>query len=300
MKVGVIGLGLMGSGMAKNLIDKGFTVVVRDIRPEAVDEFLKKGATLASSPRELGSLCDVVITSLPMSPVHPTLENVILGAEGILEGMVPSKIIIDTGNTSPLTAKKINQECQKKGVSFLDAAVSGGPPGAQAGKLTIMVGGLPETFEQVKPILSAIGRRVTYFGPSGSGEMVKSVNNIIVHTTIAIISEALVFSRKLGIDSSKLFETLTSGAAQSWVLDNYGKNMLERIPGHKGVATKDHHERQLSWALQMASELGVPLPITACVEEVFKMSRCAGKKGDWELIIELWEDMTGTFFSKNV
>ena len=297
MRVGVIGLGAMGSGIAENLIEKGFLVFVWDIRLETVKQFTQKGATAAKSSKELGSLCDVVLTSLPMSPVEPALENEILGPEGVLEGMQPLGIIIDCGNTSPLTAKKIYQECQKKGVSFLDAAVSGGPEGAQAGTLSVMVGGSPEAFEQTKPIFNAIGKKVTYFGPSGSGQMAKLINNMVVAINLAAISEALVLGQKAGLDISKLREAMSSGAAQSWVLETYGKSWLERVLGQQGVQ-EVYREKQLGWAFEIASELEVPLPVTTCVHELFKMARAAGKHGLCEPIVELWEDMTSTFVSK--
>jgi len=298
MRAGVIGLGAMGGGIAENLIKKGFSVFVRDVRPEIVAQFTKKGATAASSSKELGSLCDVVLASLPMSPVEPTLENEILGAEGVLEGMEPHKIIIDCGNTSPLTAKKLYHECQKKGVSFLDAAVSGGPEVAQAGTLSVMVGGLPEVFEQVKPIFNAIGKKVTYFGSSGSGQMAKLINNMVVAINLAAISEALILGQKAGLDISKLREAMSSGAAQSWVLDTYGRIWLERVPGQRAVE-EVYRQKQLGWAFEIGSELEVPLPVTTCVHELFKMARAAGKHGLCEPILELWEDMTGTYVSKH-
>lgn len=306
MKVGVIGLGAMGGGIAKNLIEKGFSVIVRDVRVEIVDQFTKKGATAAGSSKEVGSLCDVVLASLPISPFDPTLENEILGAEGVLEGMTPHKIIIDCGNTSPLTAKKIYQECQKKEVSFLDAPVSGGPGGASAGTLSIMVGGSPEVLEKVKPVLSAFSQNVTYFGPSGSGQMAKLVNNMIVAINIASMSESLVFGQKAGLDPAKLLATLSAGAAQSWVLDTGGKILLERVPGQppgpeggfSGVR-EGGIDKQLGWAFEIASELEVPLPVTACVHELFKTARAAGKRGEFESLVGLWEELTDTFFSKN-
>ncbi len=306
MKVGIIGLGSMGSGVANNLIEKGFSVVVRDVHPETVAQFTENGATAAGSSKEVGKLCDIVFTLLPMSPFDPTLENEILGAKGILEGMAPHKIIIDCGNTSPLTARKIYQECQKREVSFLDAPVSGGPEGASAGTLSIMVGGSPEVLEKVKPVLSAFSKKVTYFGPSGAGQMAKLVNNMIVAMNIASISESLVFGQKAGLDPAELLTTLRAGAAQSWVLDTGGKILLERVPGQplgpeggfSGVR-EGGIDKQLGWAFEIVSELEVPLPVTACVHELFKTARAAGKRGEFESLVGFWEELTGTFFSKN-
>ena len=211
--------------------------------------------------------------------------------------MTAGKIIIDCGNTSPSTSKKFYQECQKKGVLFLDAAVSGGPAGAQAGTLSIMAGGDPETFEKAKPIFSAIGKKVTYFGPTGSGQMAKLINNMLVAINLASISEALVLAQKAGLDMPKLLDAMCSGAAQSWALESYGKAWLERAPGHKGTG-EAYREKQLGWAFEIASKLEVPLPVTTCVHELFKMARGAGKYGLCEPVLELWEDMTDTFVSK--
>ncbi len=306
MKVGVIGLGAMGGGVASNLVEKGFSVVVRDARPEVVDRFTKKGATAAGSSKEVGRLCDVVFTHLPISPFDPTLEDEILGTEGVLAGMAPHKIIVDCGNTSPLMAKKFYQACQQKGVSFLDAPVSGGPKGASAGTLSVMVGGSPETLEQVKPVLSAFSKRVTYFGPSGSGQTAKLINNMMVAINLAAMSESLILGQKAGLDPSTLLSTLSSGAAQSWVLDTAGKLLIERVPGQppgpsggfSGVR-EGGIDKQLGWAFEIASDLEVPLPVTACVHELFKTARAAGKRGEFESLIEFWEELTGTFFSKN-
>jgi 2-hydroxy-3-oxopropionate reductase len=296
----------MGSGVATNLIEKGFSVVVRDIRPEAMDQFTKKGATAANSSKEVGSLCDIVLAHLPISPFDPTLENEILGPDGLLEGMTPQRMIIDCGNTSPLTAQKIYQECRKKGVSFLDAPVSGGPKGASAGTLSVMVGGTPEALEQAKPIFNAISKKVIYFGPSGSGQMAKLINNMIVAINLAAMSESLVLGQKAGLDPALLLETLSAGAAQSWILDTAGKILLERVPGQppgpsggfSGVR-EGGFDKQLGWAFEMASDLEMPLPVTTCVHELFKTVRAAGKRGEFEALIEYWEELTGTFFSKN-
>ena len=297
MKVGVIGTGQMGGGMAKNLIEKGFSVVVYDLRSEVVEKFIRKGATAATSAKELGNLCDVVLASLPTSPQSPALEHALLGPEGVLEGMVSGKIILDCGNTSPLVAQKIDAECKKKGVFFLDTPVSGGQKGAEEGTLSIMVGGQPGVFERVKAIFNAIGQRATFFGPCGSGQLAKIINNMVVHAHIAIMSEAFALGTKAGLDAQKLFDALSAGQAQSRVLDTFGKNLLERSIGQKGT-TNIYPGEQLIWALQIARELAVPVPVTSCVQELYKMTKGLNKKGNYEQILELWEDMTGVFFSK--
>jgi 2-hydroxy-3-oxopropionate reductase len=297
MKVGVVGLGAMGGGIAKNLIEKGFEVVVRDVKQELVNVYSKKGATAAKTAKETGVHCEVVLTSLPMSPVVPSLEQEILAADGILEGMEPGKIIVDCGNTSPLTAKQLGQQCEKRSVFFLDAPVSGGPTGAEAGALSVMVGGPPEAFKRASAIFQAIARKVTYFGPNGSGQMAKLVNNMIVALNLATISEALVFGQKAGLEPEKLYETIAAGAAQSWVLDTYGKSFLHRAPGHKDEK-EEYREKQLGWAFQIATELEIPIPMTVCAHELYKSARASGKTGTCEPIMELWESLTGTFFSR--
>lgn len=306
MKVGVIGLGAMGGGVASNLIEKGFSVVVRDVLPEVVGQFTRKGAAAASSSKEAGSLCDVVFTFLPISPFDPTLEEEILGKEGVLAGMTSRKVIVDCGNTSPLMAKKFSLECQKKGVSFLDAPVSGGPKGASAGTLSVMVGGSPEVLQRIKPVLNAFSQKVTYFGPSGFGQMVKLINNMLVAINLAGLSESLVLGQKAGLDPAELLATLSSGAAQSWVLDTAGRYLFERVPGQppgpsggfSGVK-EGGFDKQLGWAFEIAGDLEVPLPVTACIHELYKAARAAGKRGEFESLIEFWEELTGVFFSKN-
>lgn len=298
MRVGVIGLGAMGGGIARNLVKKGFSVVVRDLRSEAVEQLVKEGANAVESAAELAGLCDVVVASLPTSPVHPALEKEILGPQGILEGARPGNVIIDTGNTSPLVTRKIFGKCQEKGVFFLDAAVSGGTTGAYGGTLSTMVGGPREAYERVRPVIDAFSKRVIYLGASGSGQMAKLVNNIMVAVNIASISEALVLGTKAGLDPERLLEAVTGGAAQSWALDTYGKAWIGRAPGQKGVK-EEFREKQVGWAVEIASELEVPLPVTVCVHELFKMARALGKHGHSEPILEMWEEMTGTFFSRS-
>lgn len=303
MKVGIIGLGAMGSGIAHNLLKKGFEVNVYDIRKEVLENFNKLGAIPMSSSKELAAQSSIVMTLLPMSPFDPTLEDQVLN--GVLMGMKAGGIIIDCGNTSPIVAKKLYTEAKKKQISFIDAPVSGGPTGAENGKLSIMAGGDKEAIERAKIVFDAIGTSFVYVGPIGSGMMTKLINNIIVAINLASISESLVLSKKAGLDPETTFSILTKGAAQSWVLDNYGKGMLERHPGDpetegggfSGIK-KGGRDKQLEWAMEIANELDVPMPTTYCVHELYKMARAAGKGGYFEPIIELLEEQTKVFFSK--
>lgn len=299
MNIGFIGLGQMGNPMVTNLKKAGYKVTVFDTNKECVDRLLPLGCLPAGTSREVGEKSDVVFTMLPMSPFDPTLENEILGPDGVLAGMKSGGVILDGGNTSPFEIQKISAEASKKGIDVLDIPLSGGPEGAKAAALSIMVGGDEEAFRKVKPVLEVLGSKITYFGPSGMGQVVKLVNNMIVNIGLATISEALVFGVKAGVDPGKMYEAIKNGAARSWVLDIYGAGILNREEtgkaksggGFSGVRSGGR-DKQLGWAFEMASNMDVPVPLTAVAHEVYKMARCTGKDGLFEPIIEMWEQMT--------
>jgi 3-hydroxyisobutyrate dehydrogenase-like beta-hydroxyacid dehydrogenase len=304
-KLGFIGLGQMGGPMARNLLKSGFELTVFDTCPERVGALAKEGARAAASSREVGAASEVVLTMLPMAPFDPTLEEEILGENGILASMAPGGIIMDGGNTAPKTVQRLAELAKVKGVDVLDIPLSGGPEGAVARQLSIMVGGDAEAFQRARPVLEALGSKITYFGGPGMGQVVKLVNNMIVNIGLATISEALIFGTRMGVDPKMMYEAIKTGAARSWVLDVYGSGLLGRVSGSSTGgggftgARKGGRDKQLAWAFEMAADADVPVPLTSAAHELFKMARCLGKDGLFEPIAEMWEDMTGVAFRAN-
>ena len=306
MNIGVIGLGSMGGGVTKNLLNAGYHVNVMDAVTERMELFSKQGATAISNYTEMGKSSDVVFTFLPMSPFEPTLENVVLGENGLLENMKEQSILIDCGNTSPNVARLFDQRCKEKNVKFLDAPVSGGPEGAEAGSLSMMVGGDLNAYDKCAHIFEVISSKFNYFGPAGSGHLAKLVNNMIVANNLATISEALVFATKAGLNPRQLLQAMSEGAANSWVLRTYGQIILDRpfkgstTPGGGFSGRREGgRDKQLAWALQMAEDLETPLPVTSVTYQMFQMARGLGKSGLCEPIIDMLEDMGKTVVLEN-
>lgn len=297
MKVGVIGLGAMGGNVARNLAKKGFDVYVYDIRKEKMEELAHKGAKPVCSIRNLAQICDAAMLFLPMAPFDSSLQETICGIGGILENMKRGGVIVECGNTSPLLIGELSAEAKKRGVGFVDAPMSGGQQGAENGTLSVMAGGSKEDFEKVKDILASISCEINYFGEAGAGQTAKLVNNMLVNGQLALLSEVLVFAKKVGLDVEVLINTLSKGAAASWVLDTYGRGIINRP--HKGYATpgggfsgkkEGGRDKQLAWAIEMAEQVETPLPVTAAAYYMFMLSRGMGKKGLFEPIVDLLED----------
>ncbi len=212
--IGFIGLGIMGRPMSRNLSNAGYALVVYDLNPQAVREAVDLGAREAYSSREVASEADLVITMLPDSP---DVEAAYLGADGVLEGARPGSLLVDMSTISPTAAARVAQAAEKRGCPMLDAPVSGGDVGARNATLSIMVGGAPEAFERARPVLEVMGKPVLC-GPSGSGQVVKACNQILVGVTIAGVSEALTLGAKAGVDPAKIVEVLSGGLARCGVL----------------------------------------------------------------------------------
>jgi len=274
-KVGFIGLGIMGRPMAMNLIKAGHSLVVYDIRPEAMAEVVAAGAKAASSSKDVARQSDVVITMLPNSP---EVKQAVLGKDGVLEGARPGMILVDMSSIAPAAAREVAAELQKKGVEMLDAPVSGGEPKAKDGTLSIMVGGKKEVFERVEGILRCMGSSVVLIGPIGSGNITKLANQIIVALNIAAMSEAMVLATKAGVDPERVFQAIRGGLAGSAVLNAKVPMVLEGNfkPGFR-IAL---HIKDLTNALETAHEIGVPVPLTSVVMEIMQTLRIDGKDGD--------------------
>lgn len=263
MKIGFVGLGIMGKPMVINLMKAGYEVVAYDIKQENVEYVTERGAEKAESGKEVAKKCNVIITMVPNSP-H--VKAAVLGPNGILEGAVPGSILIDMSSIAPLASKEICEACAQKQVEMIDAPVSGGEPKAIDGTLSIMVGGKKEIFDKVYDILMAMGGSAVYCGEIGAGNTTKLANQIIVALNIAAVSEAFALSTKAGVDPEKVFEAIKGGLAGSTVMNAKVPMMIERNfkPGFK----IDLHIKDLNNALDTGHELGVPLMMTSTVMEV--------------------------------
>ena len=274
-KIGFIGLGIMGKPMAKNLIKAGYSLVVYDINPVPVGDLANSGAEKGISPKDVAARSEVVITMLPNS-TH--VREVVLGNDGIMEGVAPGAVIIDMSSIAPRVSQDIAGEVLKKGVKMLDAPVSGGEPKAIDGTLAIMAGGEPEVFERVKAILLAMGSSAVLVGNNGSGVTAKLANQIIVNLNIAAMSEALVLAAKSGVDPKKLYEAIRGGLAGSAVLDAKVPLILER--NFKPGGRIDINLKDLTNVLNTAHDIGVPLPLSSQLLEIMQALKVAGKSGD--------------------
>ena len=287
--IGFIGLGIMGRPMAKNLLKAGYPLVVHSRSRGPVDDVVKSGARAASSPNEVASQCDVLITMLPNSP---DVEQVALGKDGIIESAKSGLIFVDMSTISPIVSQKVGKALAAKGVKMLDAPVSGGEKGAIDGALSIMVGGDKATFDSVLPILSAMGKTITLLGPLGFGGFTKLANQIIVAVNLTALAEALTLGKKAGLDRELLLTALGGGLAGSRCLEQKKPNYVSNTynPGFK----IDLHFKDLGLIMESARALGVPLPATAVVQELFSAMRVKGRGGlDHSGIITLLEDLAG-------
>jgi 2-hydroxy-3-oxopropionate reductase len=287
--IGFIGLGIMGRPMARNLLKAGYPLVVHSRSRGPVDEIAKAGARVGTSPRDVASQSDVVITMLPNSP---DVEQVVLGRDGVIEGARPGKVLLDMSTISPLVSQKIGAALAEKSVNMLDAPVSGGEKGAIDGVLSIMVGGDKPMFEKVLPILQAMGKTITHLGPLGAGGFTKLANQIIVAVNLTALGEALTLAKKAGLDRELTLTALAGGLAGSRCLDQKKPNYLADTynPGFK----IDLHYKDLGLIMESARALGVPLPATAVVQELFSALRVKGRGGlDHSAVITLLEDLAG-------
>jgi 2-hydroxy-3-oxopropionate reductase len=287
--IGFIGLGIMGRPMARNLLKAGHTLVVHSRSRGLVEEIVKAGATAAASPRDVAAQCDVLITMLPNSP---EVEQVALGPGGIIEGARRGLIFADMSTISPIVSRKIGAALEPKGVAMLDAPVSGGEKGAIDGTLSIMVGGDKAVFERVLPIFQAMGKTITLLGPLGLGGFTKLANQIIVAVNLTGLAEALTLGKKAGLDRELLLTALAGGLAGSKCLDQKRSNYVSNTynPGFK----IDLHYKDLGLIMESARALGVPLPATAVVQELFSALRVKGRGGlDHSGVITLLEDLAG-------
>lgn len=275
MMIGFIGLGIMGKPMAKNLLKAGYSLVVNDLNKEAVAEVVSCGATAAPSAKEVAAVSDIVITMLPNSP-H--VKQVVLGEGGVIESMREGTILVDMSSISPIVSQEVSAALARKGIVMFDAPVSGGEPKAIDGTLAIMVGGPEASFAKVEDILKVMGGSVTLVGEIGSGNITKLANQIMVAANIAGMSEALVLATKANVDPEKVYRAIRGGLAGSTVLD--AKAPLVLAGNFKPGFRIDLHIKDLQNALDTASSLETPSPISNTVIDMMKTLSAEGKGSD--------------------
>ena len=275
--IGFIGLGTMGTGMARNLAKAGFPLTVMTRRFEKAEEFAREvaGARAVREPEEVGRASDVVVSSVPDAP---EVEEVHLGERGTAAGAARGAIVIDTSTIAAEAARAVGRRLSEKGIAFLDAPVSGGQKGAIEGTLTFFVGGDAAALEKARPVLQAMGKRITHLGPSGAGQLGKAANQILVGVNLMAVSEALCFAKKAGLPLPALHEALTSGAANSWALEVLGKKMIER--DFKPAFAVKHQQKDLAIVLRTSREKRLPLPGVALVHQLLTALEAEGRGDD--------------------
>jgi len=292
--IGFIGLGIMGKPMARNLIKAGYQLVVHNRSRAAVDELSKEGAQAASSSKDVAARSEIVITMLPDSP---DAELVYDGENGIFAGAKPGMLLIDMSSISPVVARKLAGEAQEQGLDMIDAPVSGGEAGAISATLSIMIGGKSPAVERAMPIFQALGKNIVHVGEAGAGQVTKAANQMVVGTTIAIVSEALVLAAKAGVDPAKVRQALLGGFAQSKILEAHGQKMLERNfkPGFRIRL----HEKDMKIALATGSEYGVPLMVTSQVAQMMTAMKSMDNGDlDHSGLVKFVEELAKTELSK--
>jgi len=275
MKIGYIGLGIIGHGMAINLLKNGFDLTVWNRTTSKSDEIINKGATSANSPKELAEKCDVIMICVSDTP---DVEAVMLGENGVLSSISEGKLIIDHSTISPHTSIELAKKVNAKGAHWLDAPVSGGSEGAENGTLSIMVGGEQEQFERALPIMQAVGKTITHVGDQGAGQMVKLVNQILVVVTGMAVSEAMLFAQASGLELDRTLKAVEGGAAGSWMLSNRGSQMIAR--DWKPGFTIDLQQKDLRLVLEAAYKLGIPLLATSLVFQLYRTLQDQGLGGE--------------------
>ena len=285
MKIGFIGLGVMGKPMSKNLIKANYELVVMDKNPEVVKEVSEVGAVVAHSPKEVASQVEVVITMLPDSP---DVKNVVLGNNGIIEGGYPGLTFIDMSSISPIVSREIFFELEKKNINMLDAPVSGGEPKAIDGTISVMVGGNPDMFNQYYEVMKTMAGSVVHVGEIGAGNITKLCNQIIVAINISAVGEALILAQKAGVSPESVYKAIRGGLAGSTVLDAKAPLIMDRKfePGFRISL----HIKDLKNVLDTSHDLGIPIPLTAEVMEMMQGLKANGlENNDHSALVKYYE-----------
>ena len=287
MKIGFIGLGIMGKPMSKNLIKAGYDLIVVDRNQTAVDEVVSAGARSAATAKAVAQEADIIITMLPNSP-H--IKEVVLGQDGLLEGAREGTTFIDMSSISPIVSRELAEKLAEKGVEMLDAPVSGGEPKAIDGTMSVMVGGKQEVFDKCYSVMMSMAGSVVRTGEIGAGNVTKLANQIIVALNIAAMSEALVLATKAGVEPELVYQAIRGGLAGSTVLDAKAPLIMDRKfdPGFR----INLHIKDLNNALETSHEMGVPLPLTAAVMEMMQALKVDGMgEADHSSLVQYYEKM---------
>lgn len=291
MKIGFIGLGIMGKPMAKNLLKAGHEVIGFDINKDSVQELVDAGGKAGASSKEIAAECRTIVTMLPNSP-H--VKAAVCGEGGVLEGAAAGTIVIDMSSIAPLASQEIAKACAEKGVKMIDAPVSGGEPKAIDGTLSIMVGGDKAVFDSVKDdILLKMGASAVHCGDNGAGNTTKLANQVVVALNIAAVSEAFTLAKKAGVDPAQVFAAIRGGLAGSTVMDAKTPMMLEGnfAPGFK----IDLHIKDLNNAIETGHGVGSPLPLTAAVMEMMQTLHADGNgQDDHSALAKYYAKVSGT------
>jgi 3-hydroxyisobutyrate dehydrogenase len=288
-QVGFIGLGIMGRGMVRNLMQAGFAVRVWNRTAARMDELLKEGALVGDSPADVAAQSSIIITCVSDTP---DVEAVLLGRDGVIEGARSGSLVIDMSTISPQATQAIAERLSERGIAMLDAPVSGGSEGAARGTLSIMVGGNSEHVARAQPLFQAMGKTITHVGSIGSGQTVKLVNQILVVGNALAMSEALLFAQAGGVELQKAFDAVSQGAGGSWMLNNRGPQILARDwrPGF----TIDLQQKDLRLVLDAADQRGVPLLGTSTVFQLYRTLQARGLGGDGNhALIKALEHLAG-------
>ena len=263
-RIGFVGLGMMGLPMAKNLVEAGYTVTVFDLDTGAIEEAQGFGASPAPTGAEVAAQSDIIITMVPDSP-H--VEAAIAGNGGIIEGIRAESVVIEMSTILPETGKRMAELLAEKGADFVDAPVTGGVAGAEAGSMSILVGGDAGAFERTLPVLSILGGDITHMGPVGAGHTTKIANQLIGVATLAGLSEAFVLAKKSGLDMQTFYDAVKNGAGRSWALETLGPKILQG-DFSPGFMVK-HMQKDLRLAGQLADDTGTSIPTTSLIAQLY-------------------------------
>ncbi|MDL2268474.1 2-hydroxy-3-oxopropionate reductase [Desulfosarcina sp. OttesenSCG-928-A07] len=289
MKIGFVGLGIMGKPMCKNLIKAGYSVICFSRSRPAMDEAAKAGAAAAGSISELAPQCRIIITMLPDSP---DVRQVALGEGGIRDNAAPGTLLVDMSSIAPLASREIHDALAAKNIRMLDAPVSGGEPKAVNGTLSVMVGGDVKDLEEARPILDVLADSVTHVGPIGAGNIAKLANQAIVAVNIAVLAEALTLAKKAGADPERVFQAIRGGLAASAVMDAKAPMMLSHNtqPGF----TLDLHIKDLANVQEAGHSLAAPMPLVALVMEMMQSLKTGGHgSADHSVLSRFYEELAG-------
>lgn len=291
--IGFIGLGIMGKPMARNLLKAGHVLIIHNRSRAAVDELTREGARPMNNAKDVAEHSDIVVTMLPDSP---DVELVYVSEQGIFAGAKSGSLLVDMSSISPVVARKLAAEAERRGCDMLDAPVSGGEAGAIGATLSIMIGGKASAVERAMPLFQTLGKNIVHVGDAGAGQVTKAANQMVVGTTIAIVAEALVLAKKAGVDPAKVRQALLGGFAQSKILEAHGQKMLERNfnPGFRIRL----HEKDMKIALATGSEYGVPLMVSGVVAQMMTaMKGMALADLDHSALVKLIEELAKTELS---